>query len=380
MADFNTSPNMNLPIPVPSVAPGPQYAENEQSCFQLIDTHNHTTGQGVQIPVAGLNIDNNLSLNGYALSACAGVTLQNQTVAPASNTVYTKSGDLYFKNGGNEVQITTGTSVVGSPGNITNLVSPASVTWVSGSSSYVFRATGTTYGDLDFRNAILRNAGTSPFKMTVAPPGSMATDYTVTLPTPPAVSSFLLMDGSGTIATTIPTALGINTANIANSAITDAKLATDAVTTIKIQNSAVTPEKISQFPYLKLTANTGTVLLTIGGYQNITTGTFTTTTARNCMIVVSPTASGQAITTNGGQFLFRILLTSSLGTHYSGWLSSGTPYNIPFGSSGSTSDIFTQMVELPGAATYTASIQWSAPTQNLLVSANNYQFFFQTLA
>jgi hypothetical protein len=249
MPDFNISTNMNLPIPVPTVAPGPEYAINEQSCFNLIDTHNHTSGQGVQIPAAALNIDGNLPMNGNTLESCAGVVLENQSTTPATNTIYSVGGNLYYQNGLNQVQITSGSSVNAAAGNITGLASPASVTWSAGTVSYIFKSTATNYADLDLRNVLLRNTGASTYKMTVSPPSAMASDYTVTLPTPPASTSFMTMDSSGTVGVSIPTSLGIQTANIADSAIT----------TIKIADGNVTPAKLSA---ANIVTDSGTLIST----------------------------------------------------------------------------------------------------------------------
>ncbi len=56
----------------------------------------------------------------------------------------------------------------------------------------------------------------------------MAANTTETLPTIPAATSFMTMDASGSMATTIPVALGITASNIANQTITQGKLALKA--------------------------------------------------------------------------------------------------------------------------------------------------------
>lgn len=302
MPDFNISTNMNLPIPVPTVAPGPQYAINEQSCFNLIDTHNHTSGQGVPIPAAALNIDGNLPMNGNTLESCAGVVLENQSTTPATNTIYSVGGNLYYQNGLNQVQITSGSSVNAAAGNITGLASPASVTWSAGTVSYIFKSTATNYADLDLRNVLLRNTGASTYKMTVSPPSAMASDYTVTLPTPPASTSFMTMDSSGTVGVSIPTSLGIQTANIADLAITTAKIDNLAVTTAKIAansvgtsqliDGAVTAIKKSDTNYA--TANLSNY--SSGGPADIGSVSLTTTAANSALLV---TCNGRSLPFSG---------------------------------------------------------------------------------
>lgn len=236
---------MNMPIPVPTVTNGPQYAEDEVSCFSIIDSHNHTTGQGVQIPTAGINIDANLSMNGSSIVSCAGVELSNQVGVPVSNTIYSVGGNLYYQNGLSQVQITNGAAVNASPGNITNLISPASVTWVAGTTSYVFKANATQAADVDTRNVILRNAGAGSFGMTVNPPAAMGADTSVTLPNPPAVTSFMTMDNLGQMGVSIPSSLGIDTANIANGAVTNIKIAAGAVNSTSIATNGVATSNIT---------------------------------------------------------------------------------------------------------------------------------------
>lgn len=380
-----SSPNMNLTIPVPTVTSGPEYAENISDNFTLIDTHNHTTGQGVKIPVDGLNINGTLSLNGNAITSCAGVTLNNQVVVPASGTVYSLGGNLYFQNGANQVQITNGASIAAAAGNITNLVSPASVTWDAGSVSYVFKATGTTYADLDAKNILLRNSGSSPYKTTLLPSSAMATDYNITLPIPPAVSSFLAIDGSGVISNTIPTSLGIDTANIANSAITDVKLATDSVTTIKIQNAAVTEAKKDAGTYISYTVNIAASLVGNNTWQTISTiGTLTTTQAyRLAMMGFKNADSSYSISiavAPGNPWYYRIVVTGPSG--YTNYLyltnkdinaAAATTnlednYNwLTFPSCGPLTAWpvnVMQSLTLPSVGTYTFTLQFKGPFSN----------------
>ena len=59
-----TSLDMNLPIPVVGVDPGPDWALNINSCLTIIDSHDHSCGKGVQITPNGLNINSTLTVNG----------------------------------------------------------------------------------------------------------------------------------------------------------------------------------------------------------------------------------------------------------------------------------------------------------------------------
>lgn len=118
-----TTPNMNLTLPVVSQTPGPTWASEINADLAVIDAHNHTSGKGALVPVAGLDIDADLSLATHALTdAKKAVFLDQQSVLTA-NAVYAVGGDLYWTNGSNQpVQITSGNQIaVGTTGNIGGL-------------------------------------------------------------------------------------------------------------------------------------------------------------------------------------------------------------------------------------------------------------------
>ena len=55
MANTTTSPNMGMPVPVPSVDPGPDWANNIVADMSIIDSHDHSPGKGAPItgPIVG---------------------------------------------------------------------------------------------------------------------------------------------------------------------------------------------------------------------------------------------------------------------------------------------------------------------------------------
>jgi fibronectin-binding autotransporter adhesin len=83
MADPTTT-NMGLTVPTGGSTPGAAnnttpatYPYEWLGNLDIIDAHNHTSGSGVQVPSAGININGALSFNGYALTnggAIAGTT------------------------------------------------------------------------------------------------------------------------------------------------------------------------------------------------------------------------------------------------------------------------------------------------------------------
>ena len=57
---------LNLTLPTVTVTLGPTWATQINAAFEVIDEHDHTSGKGVQIPTAGLNINDDLDFNDNA--------------------------------------------------------------------------------------------------------------------------------------------------------------------------------------------------------------------------------------------------------------------------------------------------------------------------
>lgn len=229
------STNMNLPIPSVGSQPGPIYAENVNSSLTLIDAHDHTPGKGVQLGSDSLNIATALTLNNNFLEDVAGVTLIAQGSIPANGTVYRSGVDLYYVDGlGNNIQITQNGGIGGAPGSISNLTPPASASYISGSSKFVWQSNANIAADMDFGAAIMRNLSpNSTFALTLQPPAGLSTNYSITLPTLPVATSFMTISSSGIITNTIPIVQGITNSNIA----------TDAITNDKVLNATLTSSK-----------------------------------------------------------------------------------------------------------------------------------------
>lgn len=117
------TPNMNLDLPVPSVTLGPEWAIELNAALTVIDGHDHSSGFGVSIHPAGLDIDSDLdfqSNRAFNLKSSK-YTDQTATLVGATNasSVYSKSGDLWYTNGsGVAVQLTDGSSIISTPSNV----------------------------------------------------------------------------------------------------------------------------------------------------------------------------------------------------------------------------------------------------------------------
>lgn len=209
MSDYISTTNMGLTVPIVGNALGPNWASELNASLVTLDGHDHSQGKGVAITPAGLNINADLALNSNNLTLIRTLRLQAPSIQPAGASdltcLYAFGVDLYFRDGsGNQVRLTQSGGVVGAPGNITNLTSPASVTFVGGTSTYVFQSAASTSAILDGASVILRNLVASSKGLTLAPPSAMVADYTITLPSLPAsgvnIASINSSGAMGTIA------------------------------------------------------------------------------------------------------------------------------------------------------------------------------------
>lgn len=207
MADTITSPNMNLPVPIVGTAPGPNYATDLDSCMTLIDRHDHTPGNGVAITPQGMDINTDLDFEGNFALNTAGLGMEAQVSTPANGFVYISGVDLYFTDlNGNNIRMTQTGAVAGTPGSITNLLAPASASYVSASKSFVWQSNTNIAANLDAASLLMRNISpNSTFALTLSPPNALSSNFTLTLPviTAPLVGgqpNIMTMDGSGNMA------------------------------------------------------------------------------------------------------------------------------------------------------------------------------------
>lgn len=253
MANTTPSPIMSMPIPVPGTDPGPQYAFDLDSCLLILDGHDHTPGLGNPITPGAMDINSDLSINAFNLLNIRSSRYSPQgaplALAADLGCVYVSGVDLWYNDvSGNQIQITTMGGVAGTPGSIANLVPPASASYVAGSKTFVWQSNVSQAANLDAGSIILRNIpGTNG--LTLSPP-TLGSNYTITLPTLPSVSSFMSIDNSGTIGASIPLSAGITASNLASDSVitskildlnvTEPKLADNSVSARTIQPGAVT--------------------------------------------------------------------------------------------------------------------------------------------
>ncbi len=212
-ANVIISPNMGMPVPVVGTDPGPDWANNINASLSIIDSHDHTTGHGVPVPSAGLNINADLPFNSNNATTLRSSRYAAQS-APISGgsdlgAVYVSGVDLYYNDGaGNQVRITQGGSVTGSAGTITGLPSgTASASFAAG--AFTFQSATNTPATMNVGPLKVGTSTVSPHTVTIAPPGGLAANYNLTLPNGlPVATSVLQVSSLGAISSLATTGTG----------------------------------------------------------------------------------------------------------------------------------------------------------------------------
>ncbi len=217
MADTVNSPNMSLPVPVVGVDPGPNYATDTNTCFGIIDAHDHSVGNGVKITPNGINISSDLTFNSIwsATNLYKAVFTSQVAALAGTNFLSFIGGNLYVNDSsGNQIAITSGGGVAGSPGSIGSLASPAAATYSAGSKTFFWTAAATKAAAMDNGAVTIRETNVASAKgITLASPTSLAADYQLTLFSGlPGSTQYVSCDSSGN--------LGLNTADTIAAAIT----------------------------------------------------------------------------------------------------------------------------------------------------------------
>jgi hypothetical protein len=187
------------------------------TAFGLIDSHNHTTGQGVQVPTAALDINADLpfSSSGTNFSAtqllAAEFTPSATTlVAGYANALFANSSDnnLYWRNSsGTNVQMTSGSSlnVAGFVGGIGGDYSSVSalLSYVDADKDYLLQQEGSPRPWAGIRTGdvqIYQKAASITSAVILQSPAGLAATYTLVLPTAAAAAvGYLRNDGSGNL-------------------------------------------------------------------------------------------------------------------------------------------------------------------------------------
>jgi hypothetical protein len=111
---------MNLNLPTVTVTLGPEWATELNQALETVDSHDHSSGKGKKVPVAGIDINASLNfVNNKAFNLLSSqFQIQSVVLSGASNaaSVYSVNGDLYYTNGsGTAIQLTSGGSPITVP-------------------------------------------------------------------------------------------------------------------------------------------------------------------------------------------------------------------------------------------------------------------------
>jgi hypothetical protein len=226
-----------------SSTPGPEYATQQNTAFTTIDSHDHTSGKGLQVPSSGLNINADLPFNLQNATAVRSVRFNNYGTAIGAGTdtgcAYVAGGNLYFNDiSGTQIQLTAGgalnaASIGGIGGDYST--STASVYYSDIAKTFYFTQNINQAATVSVGPVVIQDTAVSANGITVQSPVALAASYSLTLP-------------SVVPASTLPISMS-STGVMSTGQITTAQITDNAVTTVKIPNAAVTPEKLTALNY-----------------------------------------------------------------------------------------------------------------------------------
>lgn len=218
MSNYYVSPNMSLPIPVPTVDTGPDWANNLNGCLNTIDAHTHNSGSGVQVTPSGLNLNADVTFltnNAIALrSVRFNANLAPLALAADLGCLYESGVDLYYNDGnGNQIRITQSGSVAGASGTITGLPSgTASAAFSAGTGTFIFQQATSTAANMDAGTLIVRYPGSYPTPsgnyIAIQAPSALSSGYALTLPSLPAQTNVVTLGTSGILSSITYDAVG----------------------------------------------------------------------------------------------------------------------------------------------------------------------------
>lgn len=210
---------MGLVLPAPGGDSGTWDDFLNTAVGGVVDGHRHIPGEGRQIPTAGINIDDDLQFNGFRATELDGAALTNlpTPLSTGATELFANSGDLWFRNaGGTNVRITLGNDInftgFGGIGGDYAAVG-ALVAYVDSGDKYTFRqeeVLGTRhFAKNESADIVLHPfhaAGTGGDVVpatTIKANGSLASSYSLTLPTGlPANDAFVIVGSTGGVAFT----------------------------------------------------------------------------------------------------------------------------------------------------------------------------------
>jgi hypothetical protein len=352
-----------LPIPAVGVTAGPLYARDLNDCLTIIDDHDHSSGNGVPINPAGIDITSDLTFNNENLTQARSLRMYVQDAPlalPADiGCLYVVGVDLYYNDDINQIRITQSGGVVGSSGNITGLVSPASATYVPLSTVFVWQSDANVPAYLDCSSIKIRNLLVNSYALTLAAPAAMGANYSLTLPALPATTDVVTLSAAGAFGTLTYDQVGQGMTAVGANAVANTRTRTVS-TTVAIGGVAISASS-GNFTGNSVTAadvTNLTVTITTGG-RPVKVGLMSDGTTGNARGTLIATSTG-GFASNATFYIVRgatVISQTSLGLG-----TATTQLYIP----GSCCDY----VDNVAAGTYTYKLQYIDSNANTLVGVN----------
>ena len=195
MALTSTTTYMSLVLPTPGEQLGPTWANNINTALTAIDSHDHSSGKGASIGVAGITIDGSLDFKpgttAYPVINPSYLSFTNNGTAFASSLALrlysaTNNGELYWNdNNGNQVPITAG-GVINASGVQANRFALNTTVFTGAGAHAITEADGFSVYLIDSSTAApvvtLPDVGTTPGRFfTIKDTSGTAATYNITV-------------------------------------------------------------------------------------------------------------------------------------------------------------------------------------------------------
>lgn len=213
---MTTLPNLSLVLPVRGAPGSGLWADAIDAALSLIDAHDHTSGKGLRITSAALNINADVSfgtswapinLNRLTFASIAALASNNKSLFVSDGTGGLVSGELYWRsNAGSNVRVTSGAALnvaafTGGIGGDYAAVG-AAVAFDDAGDRYTFKqqAPG-NWARLASGDVRLFETGTTDSVFVgLAAPAALAGSYTITMPlAAPGSTQLVQMDSAGVL-------------------------------------------------------------------------------------------------------------------------------------------------------------------------------------
>ena len=215
---------MALTLPTAGVGgtAGPDYATQINAALTAIDSHDHSSGSGARVTVAGLNINAALEMNDFRLYELGAAVLTSQssilTGADYLNSIQVVSGELHYRDAsGNDVQLTaSGALNAASIGGIGGdyATSNAAVTYSDTTKAYSFTQSSGVTGDMVVGSLFVYENASGANYVKLSSKASLAANISLELPSsiPSSVTELMTLTTGGVMGSSAtPTVTSITT-------------------------------------------------------------------------------------------------------------------------------------------------------------------------